>query len=174
MTSENKVDSSLQSSAQPTLPLSSSLPLCPVTAEEETRRRIVKKHYEKKGYRVHSGLQFGCELVLYANDPDLVHSDFCIHIVPPDSSIDWRMIQTLVRSQSDLHKTLVVVDLCRVSDSESKKECGDKLDNSDIDLSLWEIRELAITTEHAPFRHKTLARKKQMKEVGLQVKKHKK
>lgn len=83
MTSENKMDSSLQSSAQPTPPLSSSLTLCPVIAEEETRRRIVKKHYEKKGYRVHSGLQFGCELVLYANDPDLVHSDFCIHIVPP-------------------------------------------------------------------------------------------
>lgn len=44
---------------------------------------IVRRYYEKKGYRVHSGLQFGCELVLYADDPSLVHSDFCIHVVPP-------------------------------------------------------------------------------------------
>lgn len=46
----------------------------------EEKVEFVKKHYEKKGYRVHSGLQFGVELVLYADRPDLVHSDFCIHI----------------------------------------------------------------------------------------------
>ncbi len=43
---------------------------------------IVRDHYMRKGYRVHSGLQFGCELVLYADDPNRVHSDFCVHIVP--------------------------------------------------------------------------------------------
>ena len=48
----------------------------------EERVRIVRKHYEDKGYRVHSGLQFGCELVLYADDPSRVHSDFCVHVVP--------------------------------------------------------------------------------------------
>ena len=47
----------------------------------EERISIVRNHFEKKGYRVHSGLQFGCELVLYADDPGRVHSDFCVHIV---------------------------------------------------------------------------------------------
>lgn len=47
----------------------------------EKEVRIVQDHFESKGYRVHSGLQFGCELVLYADDPENVHSDFCIHIV---------------------------------------------------------------------------------------------
>jgi tRNA splicing endonuclease len=47
----------------------------------ESRVRIVRKHFEAKGYRVHSGLQFGCELVLYADDPSRVHSDFCVHVV---------------------------------------------------------------------------------------------
>ena len=42
---------------------------------------IVRKHFEDKGYRVHSGLQFGSELVLYADDPGSVHSDFCIHVI---------------------------------------------------------------------------------------------
>jgi hypothetical protein len=48
----------------------------------EERIAIVRDHYVRKGYRVHSGLQFGCELVLYADDPSRVHSDFCVHIVP--------------------------------------------------------------------------------------------
>jgi len=48
----------------------------------EERILIVRRHFERKGYRVHSGLQFGCELVLYADDPSRVHSDFCVHVVP--------------------------------------------------------------------------------------------
>lgn len=50
--------------------------------EWEARVKIVREHYEAKGYRVHSGLQFGCELVLYADDPSKVHSDFCVHVLP--------------------------------------------------------------------------------------------
>ena len=53
----------------------------------EERVRIVREHYEEKGYRVHSGLQFGCELVLYADDPSKVHSDFCVHVVPEGKSV---------------------------------------------------------------------------------------
>jgi tRNA splicing endonuclease len=49
--------------------------------EWEAKVSFVRRHYEKKGYRVHSGLQFGCELVLYADDPARVHSDFCIHVL---------------------------------------------------------------------------------------------
>jgi tRNA splicing endonuclease len=48
----------------------------------ENRIQIVREHFQRKGYRVHSGLQFGCELVLYADDPSRVHSDFCVHVVP--------------------------------------------------------------------------------------------
>ena len=47
----------------------------------EEKVAFVRQFYEAKGYRVHSGLQFGCELVLYADDPECVHSDFCIHVV---------------------------------------------------------------------------------------------
>ena len=47
----------------------------------EEKILIVRKHFENKGYRVHSGLQFGCELVLYADVPERVHSDFCVHVV---------------------------------------------------------------------------------------------
>ena len=47
----------------------------------EEKVAFVRKYYQEKGYRVHSGLQFGCELVLYADDPQRVHSDFCIHVV---------------------------------------------------------------------------------------------
>lgn len=52
----------------------------------EDRIALVRRHYEAKGYRVHSGLQFGCELVLYADNPSLVHSDFCVHVVPEGAS----------------------------------------------------------------------------------------
>ena len=51
------------------------------SAAYELRILQLRKHFETKGYRVHSGLQFGCELVLYADDPSRVHSDFCVHLV---------------------------------------------------------------------------------------------
>ena len=57
------------------------LPMSPSSWED--RVLIVRRHFERKGYRVHSGLQFGCELVLYADTPDRVHSDFAVHVVPP-------------------------------------------------------------------------------------------
>ena len=112
---------------------------------------IVRRHFEAKGYRVHSGLQFGCELVLYADDPDRVHSDFCVHVVGKDERLDWRTMQILARSMPDLHKTLILVNLRDTA-------------NGNI-----VVDELAIATEHAPFRHKNQQAKQ--KEVGLQVKK---
>lgn len=114
----------------------------------EEKVEFVKQYYEEQGYRVHSGLQFGAELVLYADRPDLVHSDFCIHVTRDDESIDWREMQTLVRSMPDLHKTLVLANV------------------KGIDGNNPYVEELAITTEHAPFRHrpKTI-------EVGAQKKK---
>jgi len=134
----------------------------------ETKVAFVRNHYEKKGYRVHSGLQFGCELVLYADDPTKVHSDFCIHVVRDgkwfrsdhyivewkglteiflDGLLDWREVQTLVRSMPDLHKTLILANV----------KCDDKGRKT--------VEELAVATEHAPFRHRP-----KMMEVGSQKK----
>ena len=62
--------------------------------------------------------------------------------------LEWRDIQTLVRSMADLHKTLILVHMKR-------DEAGNIT-----------IEELAMTTEHAPFRHKP-----KMVEVGGQKKK---
>ena len=50
---------------------------------------VARHHFQQKGYRVHSGLQFGCELVLYADDPGRVHSDFCVMVVSPS---EWLLI----------------------------------------------------------------------------------
>jgi len=59
-------------------------------------------------------------------------------------------MQTLVRSMPDLHKTLILTHI---------REVGDE----------FQVDEMAIATEHAPFRHK----KQQVKNVvvGSQVKK---
>eukprot|EP00978_Attheya_sp_CCMP212_P000145 scaffold280_cov50-Attheya_sp.AAC.2 len=124
---------------------------CDLTEEE--RIDIVRKHFEAKGYRVHSGLQFGVELVLYSDSPTKVHSDFCVHVVSSDGRVDWRVMQTLVRSMPDLHKTLILASVR----------------NSMDDSSPYAVDELAIATEHAPFRHK----KQTFVEVGSQVKKQK-
>ena len=117
---------------------------------ENKHLSIVKKHYERKGYRVHSGLQFGCHLVLYADTPDAVHSDYCIHILPHDNSrLQWCTIQTLVRSMSDLHKRLIIVNV----------------DNGDGDGDV--VHEMMIGTEHAPMRQKKVCT------AGSQLKKQK-
>lgn len=183
--------------------------------QHEQHINIVRRHFSNKGYRVHSGLQFGCELVLYADNPGRVHSDFCVHVLPPPlvyasssaaatalaAVIDWRTIQTLVRSMPDLRKTLIIarVRLCsRHHDHDSSGGIGggDVHDDNNIPITVRVnylststgsiikqneqveeedeggvgeeyyhiVDELAIATEHAPFRHKNIPG------IGTQVK----
>jgi tRNA splicing endonuclease len=121
----------------------------------EDRVAIAKNHFSRKGYRVHSGLQFGCELVLYADSPGRVHSDFCVHVVPPNSRVNWMQIQTLARSMSTLHKQLIIVDILSSYDN-----------NSPDDSNNYSINEIAVASGHAPFRHK----RNVVKKVGSQLK----
>ena len=129
----------------------------------EERIDIVRTHFQNKGYRVHSGLQFGVELVLYSDIPSKVHSDFCVH-VPQDNvgKLDWRMIQTLVRSMPSIKKTLIVAHV-----KEKKMDCNSGSDGTHQQLvkERYVVYELAISSEHAPFRHKNIP-----KGVGTQIK----
>ena len=138
------------------------------------RTTLVKEYYVKRGYRVHSGLQFGCELVLYADMPSRVHSDFCVHI-PDATRLSWMAIQVLVRSMPDLHKTLIVATLkdcpsdhpdavCFTRNNSVNEPGGAQSDGKKYFI----VDEIAIGSEHAPFRHKNVS-----KEVGFQRKKQK-
>lgn len=207
--------------------------------QHEQHINIVRRHFSNKGYRVHSGLQFGCELVLYADNPGRVHSDFCVHVLPPSrvyssssssssttvqkeeerndalaaAVIDWRTIQTLVRSMPDLRKTLIIArvrrchrhhhdisgggiggsgcvhddipmtakvnsssDLIKSTSTAAiiKQNEHDEetiIDNEENERGggdeeyYYIVDELAIATEHAPFRHKNIP-----SGVGTQVK----
>lgn len=173
--------------------------------EHSHRIAIVRKHFERKGYRVHSGLQFGCELVLYADDPNRVHSDFCVHVLqatlggegadPNDGRLDWRTVQTLVRSMPDLHKTLILANVTPIEGIPRTAESNNDVGEEDLSIlsysptmdtkeqnkreeaekckevnanqkSYFRIDEIAIASEHAPFRHK-----KVQKGIGGQIKK---
>jgi hypothetical protein len=148
----------------------------PLSLSHEDRISIVRNHFIAKGYRVHSGLQFGCELVLYSDSPALVHSDFCVH-VPADAcgALDWRTLQTLVRMMPDLRKTLIVAHVVSAveeeNDGDSKRQCvdGELEDATPTQPSRkyysYAVHELAFATEHAPFRHKNIPQG-----VGTQVK----
>ena len=105
---------------------------------------IIREYYTKRGYLVYSGLQFGVALVLYADQPDRVHSDFAVHVV--STALDWRTIQSLVRLMPALHKTLILAQV---------REDGS-------------VHEIAMTNEHAPFRHH-----RERKAVGAQRKRAK-
>eukprot|EP00804_Cyclotella_cryptica_P014968 CCRYP_000582-RA/>CCRYP_000582-RA protein AED:0.03 eAED:0.03 QI:89/1/1/1/0/0.33/3/2671/166 len=140
----------------------------------EGRIAIARNHFEQKGYRVHSGLQFGCELVLYADSPGRVHSDFCVVVVGPEERFDWRRIQTLVRSMPNLHKTLIVANVrpvvrqeCRIAglSDYTGSRMKDTTPANSCDFSSYNVEELAIASEHAPFRHKNTPRG-----VGQQIK----
>lgn len=68
--------------------------------------------------------------------------------------MDWRMIQSLVRLMPDLHKTLLLASLRRDEATKS-----------------YTVEELAMTSEHAPFRHKHVERLKKTKAApGQQTK----
>lgn len=142
-----------------------------LTHEEQTS--IARKYFERKGYRVHSGLQFGCELVLYADDPDKVHSDFCVHVVPHDSQVNWMQIQVLARSMATLHKQLIMVNVRPTRRNNKGSSVGEKVlleddhsNNSEGVVDGYLIDELAIANGHAPFRHK----RKEIIKVGSQIK----
>lgn len=131
----------------------------------EKRISIVRRHFEQRGYRVHSGLQFGCELVLYADDPDKVHSDFCVNVLAADSGVNWMQLQTLARSMSALHKQLIVVNVERRT--ESSVQVKNKSIIKEAGGVDYIVHELAIASGHAPFRHK----RKETIPVGSQKKK---
>ncbi len=79
------------------------------------------------------------------------------------NGIDWRNIQTLVRSMPDLHKTLILAHVKAKSVFDfNSSSIEENLDSNYI------IEELAIASEHAPFRHK-----KVHVGVGGQVKRRK-
>ena len=126
---------------------------------------IARIHFTNKGYRVHSGLQFGCELVLYADEVHRVHSDFCVHVAPSDGRLDWRVIQTLTRLVVSTGKTLIIAHVkeCREDLVEETKE--DMVIAYGDPPQSYLVEEIAMTTEHAPFRHKAVK-----KGVGLQLK----
>lgn len=65
--------------------------------------------------------------------------------------LDWREVQTMVRSMPDFHKTLVLANV--------------RLDEEGKNV----VDELAMATEHAPFRHK----QRMIDQAGLQRKKTK-
>ena len=58
---------------------------------------------------------------------------FLFHV---DGSLDWRRLQILVRSMPSLHKTLILAYIRPQEDGS------------------LEVDELAVGSEHAPFRHK--------------------
>ena len=155
-----------------------------------------REHYTNLGYRVHSGLQFGCELVLYADHPQFVHSDFCVLVLPADGKVDWRRIQCLTRSMPDYKKTLILAEVVITEEDAADEEEGDEEDKKgDIkadgeegvpsscsdDASIRpkgkkkkriiKVNELAVSTEHAPFRHRSA--KKGTVDIGSQRKKQK-
>mmetsp|Transcript_18158 Transcript_18158/g.36562 ORF Transcript_18158/g.36562 Transcript_18158/m.36562 type:complete len:212 (-) Transcript_18158:206-841(-) len=158
-----------------------------------------RTYYTHLGYRVHSGLQFGCELVLYSDNPEYVHSDFCVVVLPQDGRVDWRRIQSLTRQMSDWKKTLI---LAEVTVGSPVVDCTDgntgtsaaSSDNSDgavqqqeeekpedettsplMNAANVKVTELAISTEHAPFRHRRVqtVAKAGTVDVGSQRKKQK-
>lgn len=168
----------------------------------DDRIAIARKHFVKKGYRVHSGLQFGCELVLYADIPSRVHSDFCVHIpqvegggegegevdTHTDSRMNWMTVQILVRSMPELHKTLIIANVKPCSPDHmgaiSYNGCTDVVADVDINVDgrrsdstipvsqntkYYIVEEIAVASEHAPFRHKNV-----MDEIGVQLKKKQK
>jgi hypothetical protein len=67
----------------------------------------------------------------------------------PDGFLDWKEIQTLVRSMPDLHKTLILAYVQETTE-----------------VGKYMVEEIAIATEHAPFRHRNV-----IIEVGAQRKK---
>lgn len=75
--------------------------------------------------------------------------------ITPDGLLDWRMIQSMVRLMPDLHKTLLLASLHPQQDNDGN----------------WQVQELAMASEHAPFRHKHLERRQNAARVGNQRKK---
>jgi hypothetical protein len=127
---------------------------------------ILSSYYSSLGYRVHSGLQFGCELVLYSDDPSKVHSDFAIMFQEANDSIDWRRVQCLARAMPDLHKKLIISQIIP-----NDPGLPDIQKSSNPTIQAWQtltgytVSELRLANFHRSFKVR-----KAEKGVGEQVK----
>jgi hypothetical protein len=66
-------------------------------------------------------------------------------------------MQSLVRSMPDLHKTLILANVRRTEVGTMPPAEGDELNSVGVGNSNgvhYTIEEIALTTEHAPFRHR--------------------
>lgn len=116
-------------------------------------------------------------LILQTAGSGLV-SSFCLPVCRPDVNLiisggylDWRTMQTLVRSMPDLHKTLILVNVRRKMEVVEEQGRERNNNNTEDDDDNYDIDEIAIATEHAPFRHR---KKVPVGVVGSQRKKKKK
>ena len=76
----------------------------------------VREWYESKGFTVRSGGMYGCDFVLYRGDPNLYHSEYCVHVTSHADSLSWLELQGLARLAEKVRKSLLIC----VFDSDSK------------------------------------------------------
>jgi hypothetical protein len=99
-----------------------------------------------------------------------------------DGYLDWRQMQSLVRSMPALRKTLILANLVAVTPKEEKgdhtcKNRENEEEDQDHDANKetirYRVQELALASEHAPFRLRNRTNAALPPRVGAQKKRKK-
>ena len=142
----------------------------------------LKEHFKGKGYTSMSGLQYGCDLVLYPTRVKSdaaaketfkkVHSNFCVLLffdgdgaedgasnsyndVGLGPSLDWRCIQSLGRSMPEVYKRLCCCFVAeRVATVNTVTADADtgEVIKTESEEYRYSVKEMIVETDHKPFK----------------------
>ena len=124
---------------------------------------LLRSHYTSQNYIIHSGLQFGVDLVLYASSPTLVHSDFAVVLYnhewseegsSVDEGFDWRRIQSLTRSMPDLHKKLIIARVVLEENNDNSNNSNSNNNSNNSNSNGFRVEEIKVSTFHRSFKVK--------------------
>lgn len=73
-------------------------------------RYLVYRLCRECGWIPKQGSQYGCDYVLYRDNPDLCHSTYCVNLVQDKNMPSLRAVSGAVRSSEQVRKRMVMCD----------------------------------------------------------------
>jgi len=119
---------------------------------------VAFRHLRSLGWLARPGLQYGATFVLYSRHLSLVHSDYCVRVVPSygqssyspgphkDQQLRWLEVQALGRLCEQVAKGLLLLYVVQTGeDREVRPPCDDASEDPEDVLSLLRVEIVEVT-----------------------------
>jgi tRNA-splicing endonuclease subunit Sen2 len=98
-------------------------------------RYNIYEHFRNKGWAVKSGLLFGCDFVLYSNQLEHHHSEYCVWIV--EGPVETLTLLARARATHHVKKDLIVCHVMEQPSDTRSESCLPEFRFREVTLSRW-------------------------------------